>query len=639
MEVSPLLMVASAPSTFPPPPPIFLPAEALPHHSVNSPVNLPNSSSMTSLSSFSLSLDGPSTSSALSVPAGCSPRTSDSASGHKVRRISSSSNLSLMSTSTTASSLNAGGHLHAAAFDFSLTPPPFSPSCTHINAPPLASPSTLPRPSSHDFLAESIAPTAEEALPFKRRSNLSSDLSLPQQHFFPPSTPVPFPAPRTSKILAGRVVTEATEVLKGNDLGGYTIPAKGLYPYQWNWDSALVAMGWSSVDEQRAWMELEKLFSAQWDDGMVPHIVFHKATPTYFPGPEIWGTETSPRGSTGITQPPIAATAVRHLVEARSVNGSSSWESSVMAWQRVEEIFPKLMKYHRWFMSARDPEGTGLVATLHPWESGMDNSPAWDGPLSRVPVDDIPAYTRRDLGHVDAAMRPQQAEYDRYLTLLYRFRTANYDPSQLYHISPFRVSDVCTNSILHRANLDLRWLAMSLDKKEEVEEIDGWLAKSTDAFDSLWDEETGIYRSRDQLTGQALDSATSGGFLPLFARVASSSQAAALAKTLEQWLDEVQYGVPSLDPSDPKFEELRYWRGPVWAIVNYMITDGLRYYGYDGLAERVEDDTRELITDKGMYEYYSPLTGSGAGGSHFSWTAAMALAWLNKSTVVIARMN
>jgi hypothetical protein len=49
------------------------------------------------------------------------------------------------------------------------------------------------------------------------------------------------------------------------------------------------------------------------------------------------------------------------------------------------------------------------VATLHPWESGMDNSPMWDEALMTVPVDAIPPYVRKDLGHVDSAMRPKQA--------------------------------------------------------------------------------------------------------------------------------------------------------------------------------------------------------------------------------------
>ncbi|CAI5482388.1 unnamed protein product [Closterium sp. Yama58-4] len=498
--------------------------------------------------------------------------------------------------------------------------------------------------------SSSLLPPSSPSVPLLRRVSMENLFQQDAVVTAPPLTPRPplepldIPAKDAQRLARGlraEVVLEAEEILRGNDRGGYTIPAKGLYPYQWNWDSGLVAIGWSAVDHERAWEEMRRLFSAQWADGMVPHIVFHQPSPTYFPGPEIWGTAESPRNSTGITQPPIAATAVRQLLE-RSMGGDVAdgvaWNGGSLAddrssysLQQAEELFPKLMAYHRWFHMARDPQDTGLVATLHPWESGMDNSVAWDVPLRNVPVDDIPAYTRRDLGHVDASMRPTQAEYDRYLTLLYRFRAVEYDPHQLYYLSPFRVTDVCTNSLLHRANLDLRWLAVTLGRSDDAMEIDQWLQRSAAAFPSLWDESSGIFRCRDQLTGEFLDAATSAGFLPLFARAATPEQAEALAGTLSTWLDQVEYGVPSLDPADARFDQLRYWRGPVWAIVNYMVTDGLRFYGYEDLAMRVEASTRRLMNEHGLYEYYDPITGQGAGGSHFSWTAAMALAWLNQT--------
>src|ERR671925_176247 len=46
-------------------------------------------------------------------------------------------------------------------------------------------------------------------------------------------------------------IDRAVEVLKENDQGGYTIPTKGLYPYQWNWDSCLTALGQAHYDEAR----------------------------------------------------------------------------------------------------------------------------------------------------------------------------------------------------------------------------------------------------------------------------------------------------------------------------------------------------------------------------------------------------
>jgi hypothetical protein len=43
------------------------------------------------------------------------------------------------------------------------------------------------------------------------------------------------------------IIARSVTILRENDFGGYTIPAKGLYPYQWNWDSALVSFPMHSV--------------------------------------------------------------------------------------------------------------------------------------------------------------------------------------------------------------------------------------------------------------------------------------------------------------------------------------------------------------------------------------------------------
>jgi len=72
---------------------------------------------------------------------------------------------------------------------------------------------------------------------------------------------------------------QAQNILRTNDKGNYTVPTAGLYPYQWNWDSAFAALGFAQFDIDRAWTELETLLSGQWDNGMVPHILFHSEDP------------------------------------------------------------------------------------------------------------------------------------------------------------------------------------------------------------------------------------------------------------------------------------------------------------------------------------------------------------------------
>ena len=69
---------------------------------------------------------------------------------------------------------------------------------------------------------------------------------------------------------------KAVEIITKNDRSRFTVPTSKLYPHQWNWDSAFTALGISTYNKTRAWQELILLIKAQWENGMIPHIIFHK---------------------------------------------------------------------------------------------------------------------------------------------------------------------------------------------------------------------------------------------------------------------------------------------------------------------------------------------------------------------------
>ena len=46
---------------------------------------------------------------------------------------------------------------------------------------------------------------------------------------------------------------QARAILLANDRGGYTLPTAGLYPFQWNWDASVTALGWMTFNPPRAW--------------------------------------------------------------------------------------------------------------------------------------------------------------------------------------------------------------------------------------------------------------------------------------------------------------------------------------------------------------------------------------------------
>ena len=340
---------------------------------------------------------------------------------------------------------------------------------------------------------------------------------------------------------------QATEILQGNDLGGYTVPTAGLYPFQWNWDSCLVALGWAQIDLDRAFTEIETLFAAQWPDGMVPHIVFHRPDPGYFPGPERWGSNRTPATS-GITQPPVAASCVRRLVDAGGAKASP----------RGQALFPKLLASHRWFHSVRDPDQTGLVTTLHPWETGMDNSPAWDEALARVAIaPDLEPYVRKDTSHVDPAMRPTKVEYDRFMTLVHLYRKAGWD-HEISRTSPLRVADVGTNCILLRADRDLLALAERFGEDAAAAEIRTWIDRAVEASACFLEPTTGLWHSYDQISHTRVPTPTSAGFLAFRAGIGDVG----LTSLAEAWHQGARSGVPSVRTGDPRFDSKRYWRGP-----------------------------------------------------------------------------
>ena len=336
----------------------------------------------------------------------------------------------------------------------------------------------------------------------------------------------------------------------------------------------------------------------------------------------MWGTqgvaklEPNAPATSGITQPPVNAFVIRWLLEhARDSN---------LAEEKARALFPKVLLFHRWLHEKRDPHNTGLVINVHPWEAGSDNSPEWDEALARVPVPaDLPPYTRRDTSHVNPDERPKQFQYDRYLSLVHRFRSVNYDADQVLEGNPFQTAGVSFNAILCRADQDLLWLAQRFS--EPTSEIEGWIAKGRAGLETLWDASSNAYRSRDLSTNAFIPVTTSSNFMPLLAGVPSTEQAAQLVRTLEHWGEHVRYLVPSTEPTDPAFDSRRYWRGPVWGIINWMIALGLEQYGYTDMAARLRQDTLALIRHAGFAEYWEPNTGEALGGGQFTWTAAMGL--------------
>ncbi len=384
----------------------------------------------------------------------------------------------------------------------------------------------------------------------------------------------------------------AAALLRANDRGRYTVPSPHLYPHQWAWDSGFAAIGWLYLDRERAVVELETLLAGAWADGRVPHIFFHDTSGTYFPGPDFWETTES----TSITQPPNWAIAARRLVEGGADR------------DRIRALLPAIDASHRFFAAQRDPDGMGAVVVVHPWESGLDNSPAWDSPMQAIDPTRAPAFRRVDVERVDdPGERPSDEEYKRYAVIVKAIAADGFGPG------PFAVYDPFMTAMLARAEADLAWLSDELG----VETAAAARAhRLREGLAGLFDADRGYYRFRDAAAGSDLYPDILAAHVPIMVDEAPGREVA-IARLRARYM--TRFPLPTAAPDSPAFDPRCYWRGPTWLSTNWLLSEAL---------PEIVEPTLELVDRAGFREYYHPHEGAGLGATDFTWTAALVLDWL-----------
>ena len=407
---------------------------------------------------------------------------------------------------------------------------------------------------------------------------------------------------------------EAKEILLGNRKNGYTLPTNNkLYPAQWNWDSAFIALGYSYFNLDYSITEIETLLDGQWDDGMVPHILFHEKDTSYFPNHTTWQCGKN-IASSGITQPPVLAIILKKIIENNQFNDDQN--------SRILKILIKIKKYHEWFIKFRDPNKTGLVSILHPWESGYDNSPIWDEPMNNILVDKELNYQRRDLEVSNSDERPLKIDYDRYVTIRDKLRDVNYDPNKLYELSIFNVVDVGFNSLFLKANKDLVKLLKKF--KLNYDELDLFISKSESEIIKLYNYDSDEFVSKDLNTNKDISIPSITNYFTLIADLKNDKLNKKIIDNLKNHNLNEKYIFSTIKPDHQTFEEKRYWRGPIWINCNWIIYQGIKNKDKN-YSITIKNETISLIENKGFHEYYSCNDGSVMGANNFSWSAALYL--------------
>ncbi|MFD6053637.1 amylo-alpha-1,6-glucosidase [Agromyces sp. NPDC060279] len=348
------------------------------------------------------------------------------------------------------------------------------------------------------------------------------------------------------------------------------VPSKIGYVGVWQWDAYFIALGLRHGDPALAREQLEIAFRFPSPDGQLPDVVHEEgvlATSDDLPqadrdrlrraGSDI----ADPAAPVPLTKPPLAAWALAKVLE---VEDRPEW---------AREQLAVIRRSQDWWFAGSDLDGDGLPEYGHPYSSGLDDSPIFDGPLPT---------TAPDLGA--------------YLVL---------QDLELARLAERYGADAAGEPAAHRERA-----AATMERLLE-----------------LWDAERGRFTAR--AAGERVVSDAIVGFMPLLTGELPAPVLAALEAALS---DPARYAtpwaVPTVSAADPDFSPERMWRGPVWVNTNRLIVEGLRRSERPELARELAERTVALVVHGGgPHEYFNPETGRKArtATTAFGWSAALFL--------------
>ena len=365
----------------------------------------------------------------------------------------------------------------------------------------------------------------------------------------------------------------------------YTVPSPDTYPYQWLWDSCFHAIILSHFNIRDAKAEILTLLSKQFDNGLIPHMIYwDRKTPTDFPVIE-WGK----KDTSTITQPPMIAYAVWQIFQK---------DKDI---RFIKKIYPNLYHFYRYLLSERDPHEKHLIGILNPDESGEDNSPRFDIPLNLPPRHSFKENTQKRLNLVAQNI------------------SCNFDaPFCMRNF--FWVKDVPFNAIMVENLKLLAKLAAELSLENDAKFFKDAAAKIAEAMKKYMLDK-GVFWPTYGENYQKIEVKTWAIFAPLFAGILTQNEANDLIKKhllnpKEFW---TKYPAPTVSMDEPSFDPEGFWRGPVWIATNWFIYQGLKNYGFYDIAKQIKESSIALIEKSGFREYFNPNTGEGFGAKDFTW--------------------
>jgi len=325
-------------------------------------------------------------------------------------------------------------------------------------------------------------------------------------------------------------------------------PSKIHYVGVWQWDALFHALAYRHAHPRLAKDQLRILLDHQREDGMLPDAVHDEGTVTHLDFPI----------EADVTKPPLLAWTIWKIFET---TGDREF---------LQETYEQTVRWINWWLEKNDCDGDGLCEYSHPFSSGLDDSPLWDGGMP-VCSPDLNAYL------------------------------------------------VLQMQCLNRIALEIGDVESALEWKKKAETLE----KRMDAI--LWDEELGMYLAHRN--GVPIKIKTPFSQFPLITGSISGKRKEKLIGHLtnDKTFDTF-FPVPSVALDEPSFDEEQMWRGPAWVNVNYLLVEGLKISGFDKEASQLRRITLDrLMRFPDFYEYYNPITGNPGqkAAPIFGWSAAL----------------
>jgi hypothetical protein len=161
-------------------------------------------------------------------------------------------------------------------------------------------------------------------------------------------------------------------------------------------------------------------------------------------------------------------------------------------------------------------------------------------------------------------------------------------------------------------------IAAELGKTEDVRELRARGDLYRKNLSMLWDDKRGLYYNRRTDTGEFSPRISPTNFYPLLASAPTQQQAERMVK--EHLLNPEEFWgewvIPSTPRNDPAYKNNTYWRGRIWAPLNFLVYMGLRNYDLPEARKALSEKSKNLLLkgwlkDGYVFENYNPDSGIG----------------------------